>query len=325
MKLHRKQAAFNRRERENVERVKKRRKVKKRWTPLKILLLIALMLVIGAGGFIGYTYYQVDQTVKKIQSPVKNTGDTVVEKQKPVSVLLLGVDQRPGERGRSDSIMIMTLNPTQNESRLISIPRDTKVEIVGRGTNDKINHAYSFGGPEMAIKTVEKFLDIPINYYAEINMEGFTSLVDAVGGVTVVNDIDFDYEGEKFSIGKINLNGNQALKYTRMRYDDPRGDFGRQMRQRQVIEQVVAKLSSDVSVSKFNAIMDVVGKNAQTNVSFKPMRTLAFDYMNAFQNQKNLKLEGTGGKEADGIYYWNPTEDSLAQTKTALRYSLGLE
>lgn len=325
MKLHRKQATFNRRERENVERVKKRRKVKKRWTPLKILLLIALVLVIGVGGFIGYTYYQVDQTVKKIQSPVKNTGDKVVEKQKPVSVLLLGVDQRPGERGRSDSIMIMTLNPTQNESRLISIPRDTKVEIVGRGTNDKINHAYSFGGPEMAIKTVEKFLDIPINYYAEINMEGFTSLVDAVGGVTVNNDLDFKVGEKQFTVGKINLNGDEALKYTRMRYEDPRGDFGRQMRQRQVIEQVVAKLSSDVSVSKFNAIMDVVGKNAQTNVSFKPMRTLAFDYMDAFQNQKNLKLEGTGGKEADGIYYWNPTEDSLAQTKTALRYSLGLE
>lgn len=325
MKLHRKQATYNRRERGKVERVKKRRKVKKRWTPLKIMLLIALVLVIGIGGFIGYTYYQVDQTVKKIQSPIKNTGDEVVEKQKPVSVLLLGVDQRPGERGRSDSIMIMTLNPTQNESRLISIPRDTKVEIVGKGTNDKINHAYSFGGPEMAIKTVEKFLDIPINYYAEINMEGFTSLVDAVGGVTVNNDLDFKVGDKQFTVGKINLNGDEALKYTRMRYEDPRGDFGRQMRQRQVIEQVVAKLSSDVSVSKFNAIMDVVGKNAQTNVSFKPMRTLAFDYMDAFKNQKNLKLEGTGGKGADGIYYWHPTDDSLAQTKTALRYSLGLE
>ncbi|MCT4791814.1 MULTISPECIES: LCP family protein [Exiguobacterium] len=308
-----------------MERIKKRKKLKKRWTPLKIMLLIASVLIIGIGGFIGYTYYQVDQTVKKIQSPIKNTGDQIIEKQKPVSVLLLGVDQRPGERGRSDSIMIMTLNPTQSESRLISIPRDTKVDIVGHGTNDKINHAYSFGGPEMAIKTVEKFLDIPINYYAEINMQGFTSLVDAVGGVTVVNDIDFDYEGEKFSVGKINLNGEQALKYTRMRYDDPRGDFGRQMRQRQVIEQVVSNLSSDVSVSKFNAIMDVVGKNAQTNVSFKPMQTLAFDYMDAFKNQKNLKLEGTGGKEADGIYYWHPTDDSLTQTKTALRYSLGLE
>ncbi|WP_313635633.1 LCP family protein, partial [Exiguobacterium sp.] len=135
--------------------------MKKRWTPLKIMLLIALVLVVGVGGFIGYTYYQVDQTVKKIQSPVKNTGDKVVEEQKPVSVLLLGVDQRPGERGRSDSIMVMTLNPTRNESRLISIPRDTKVDIVGHGTNDKINHAYSFGGPEMAIKTVEKFLNIP--------------------------------------------------------------------------------------------------------------------------------------------------------------------
>jgi len=308
-----------------LERVKKRRKVKKRWTPLKIMLLIALVLVVGVGGFIGYTYYQVDQTVKKIQSPVKNTGDKVVENQKPVSVLLLGVDQRPGERGRSDSIMVMTLNPTRNESRLISIPRDTKVDIVGHGTNDKINHAYSFGGPEMAIKTVEKFLDIPINYYAEINMEGFTSLVDAVGGVTVNNDIDFKVGATHFPVGKVNLDGESALKFTRMRYEDPRGDFGRQMRQREVIAQVANKLSSDVSVSKFNAIMDVVGKNAQTNVSFKPMRTLAFDYMDAFRNQKNLKLEGTGGKEGDGIYYWHPTEDSLKETQTALRYSLDME
>lgn len=308
-----------------MERVKKRRKVKKRWTPLKIMLLIALVLVIGVGGFIGYTYYQVDQTVKKIQSPVKNTGDKVVEEQKPVSVLLLGVDQRPGERGRSDSIMVMTLNPTRNESRLISIPRDTKVDIVGKGTNDKINHAYSFGGPEMAIKTVEKFLNIPINYYAEINMEGFTSLVDAVGGVTVNNDIDFTVSGTHFPVGKVNLDGKSALKFTRMRYEDPRGDFGRQMRQREVIAQVANKLSSDVSVSNFNAIMDVVGKNAQTNVSFKPMRTLAFDYMDAFRNQKNLKLEGTGGKEGDGIYYWHPTEDSLKETQTALRYSLDME
>lgn len=289
------------------------------------MLLIALVLVVGVGGFIGYTYYQVDQTVKKIQSPVKNTGDKVVEEQKPVSVLLLGVDQRPGERGRSDSIMVMTLNPTRNESRLISIPRDTKVDIVGHGTNDKINHAYAFGGPEMTIKTVEKFLNIPINYYAEINMEGFTSLVDAVDGVTVYNDLDFTSEGVHFALGKINLHGENALKYTRMRYEDPRGDFGRQMRQRQVIEQVVDKLSSDVSISKFNAIMDVVGKNAQTNVSFKPMRTLAFDYMDAFRNQKNLKLEGTGGKEADGIYYWHPTDDSLKETQTALRYSLDME
>ncbi len=289
------------------------------------MLLIALVLIVGVGGFIGYTYYQVDQTVKKIQSPVKNTGDKVVEDQKPVSVLLLGVDQRPGERGRSDSIMVMTLNPTRNESRLISIPRDTKVDIVGKGTNDKINHAYSFGGPEMAIKTVEKFLNIPINYYAEINMEGFTSLVDAVGGVTVNNDIDFTVSGTHFPVGKVNLDGKSALKFTRMRYEDPRGDFGRQMRQREVIAQVANKLSSDVSVSNFNAIMDVVGKNAQTNVSFKPMRTLAFDYMDAFRNQKNLKLEGTGGKEGDGIYYWHPTDDSLKETQTALRYSLDME
>jgi anionic cell wall polymer biosynthesis LytR-Cps2A-Psr (LCP) family protein len=110
-----------------------------------------------------------------------------------------------------------------------------------------------------------------------------------------------------------------------MRYEDPRDDFGREMRQREVIAQVASKLSSDVPVSNFNAIMDVVGKHAQTSVSFKPMRTRAFDYMDAFRNQKYLKLEGAGGKEGNGIYDWHQKDDALKETQTALRYSLGLE
>ncbi|RKJ22727.1 LytR family transcriptional regulator, partial [Butyricicoccus sp. 1XD8-22] len=98
---------------------------------------------------------------------------------------------RPGDRGRSDSIIVMTVNPKTESIDMLSIPRDTRVEIVGKGVDDKINHAYAFGGVEMSMNTVEKFLDIPIDYYIKLNMEGFKEIVDAVGGVDVNNDIDF--------------------------------------------------------------------------------------------------------------------------------------
>ncbi len=167
----------------------------------------------------------------------------------------------------------------------------------------------------MAIKTVENFLDIPINYYAEINMQGFTSLVDAVGGVTVNNDLDFKVGDKQFEVGKINLNGDEALKYTRMRYEDPRVTSVVRCVNAMSLDKSSSKLSSDVSISKFNAIMDVVGDNAQTNVSFKPMRTLAFDYMDAFKNQENLKLEGTGGKEGGWHLLLASDEASLDKQK----------
>lgn len=127
--------------------------------------------------------------------------------------------------------------------KIISIPRDSYTEIIGKGKKDKINHAYAFGGINMAVKTVENFLDIPIDHYIEVNMEGFKDIVDAVGGIEVNNDMEFKY-GEHFNKGEIHLNGDQALLYSRMRYNDPRGDFGRQMRQRQVIQAVIKKVQA---------------------------------------------------------------------------------
>ena len=114
---------------------------------------------------------------------------------------------------------------------MLSIPRDTRTEIVGHGTTDKITHAYAFGREEMTIVTVENLLDIPIDYYVRVNMEGFQDIVDAVGGIQVNNSLDFTNGGHNYAKGLINLNGEQALSFVRMRYDDPNGDFGRQERQ----------------------------------------------------------------------------------------------
>ncbi len=123
-----------------------------------------------------YVYHKASQTMKEVQVqvPVKASVETekAVEQKKGLSFLLLGVDQRKNETGRSDTIIVVTIDPKTNKSQMISIPRDLKTEIIGNGSNDKINHAYAFGGPQMALDTVSHLLDIRLDYFAEINLEG---------------------------------------------------------------------------------------------------------------------------------------------------------
>ncbi|MFN3633976.1 LCP family protein, partial [Exiguobacterium profundum] len=136
-------------------RVKKSRRKKSRAKKIAFIVagVLGMMLLLG-GGLVAYLYNQVDSTVNRINessglSKERMNQKTIAEK-KPISVLLLGVDRRADEQGRSDSIIVMTLNPNKDQSAMLSIPRDTKTEIVGKGVADKINHAYAFGGAEMA-------------------------------------------------------------------------------------------------------------------------------------------------------------------------------
>ncbi|UTT43505.1 LCP family glycopolymer transferase [Exiguobacterium aurantiacum] len=304
-------------------RVKKSRRKKSRAKKIAFIVagVLGMMLLLG-GGLVAYLYNQVDSTVNRINessglSKERMNQKTIAEK-KPISVLLLGVDRRADEQGRSDSIIVMTLNPNKDQSAMLSIPRDTKTEIVGKGVADKINHAYAFGGAEMALDTVENFLGIPIDYVAEVDMKGFQDAVDLFGGVEVTNDLAFESGGYTFNPGVQTLNGAEALAFTRMRYDDPRGDFGRQERQRAVITAIVNEGVNDFSLSKFTNMLDVLGNNAKTNITFKELRTLSTEYTAAFKNQDVLRLEGQGGKEGDGIYYWRPSSTSLGEVRSYL-------
>lgn len=209
------------------------------------------VLIIGGGIYAYNVYSSVSNTLKEVHQPLKrdqnnsNVGEKV-SKSEPVSILLLGADERGEDKGRSDSLMVITLNPKNNSMKTVSIPRDTYTEIVGKGKSDKINHAYAFGGVDMSVATVENFLNVPINYYIEVNMEGFKDIVDAVGGVDVKNDLEFTQDGHHFAKGNIHLTGDQALAFTRMRKQDPRGDFGRQMRQRQVMQGVIKRVQASL-------------------------------------------------------------------------------
>lgn len=221
----------------------------------------------------------------------------------PFTVLLLGVDERAGDRGRSDTIMVVAVNPAKQSALLYNIPRDTRTEIVGKGTLDKINHAYAFGGVDMSIRTVERFMDVPIDYYVKVNMEGFARIIDILGGVSVDNPFGFTIDGVTYPQGRLELDGENALLYSRMRYDDPKGDIGRIERQQDVLAELIAKAKRFTTVAKLPNILDQIRANAKTNLTVDDMQALFNNYRKRIAVVNKDQVAG-GGERIDGIYYY---------------------
>ena len=263
---------------------------------------------------------------RKNQEEGKRETPVNLDEKDSFSVLLLGIDTGDlgrTDQGRSDAIMVATVNPTDGQTTIVSVPRDTYVDIVGHGTTDKINHAYAFGGAAMSMDTVQKFLDIPIDHYVAMNMAGIKELVDAVGGVEVNNDLKFENEGNTFDIGKIHLNGEQALSYTRMRYDDPNGDYGRQGRQRNVVAAVAKKALSLDGVSQYKEVLSAIEGNMKTDMDFGMMQKIALDYRDAFKKVEQVQMQGDGFMQ-DGISYQRVSGDELKRVQQILKEQLDI-
>ncbi|MFJ6209420.1 LCP family protein [Lysinibacillus sp. NPDC092081] len=307
----------------NIKRSKEKKSKKKIWLWIVGSLLTIFLI------FIGTAYYTIHKTMNKINTPlIETTGDDnkekkIVTKKDPFSVLLLGVDQRKNDSGRSDTMIVITVNPEKHTMKMLSIPRDTRTEIIGHNSVDKINHAYAFGGVPMAVNTVEHFLDIPIDYYVFINMEGFLQIIDTIGGVTIENDMDLTYDSYHYPKGEVTLDGDKALIFSRIRYEDPRGDFGRQIRQRQIIEAVLKKASSTPSILlKATDMLDVVGKNVRMNFTMKDLIQLQSIYKKMDGNIEQLSFKEGNGKTIDHIWYFIPEETELEKIKSELKASL---
>ncbi|EGP9971473.1 LytR family transcriptional regulator, partial [Listeria monocytogenes] len=261
-------------------RTEKKKKTTSTFTKVMKIASVALLGIIffSITGLAAKYYITVQNTFSKINVPLESSNKTLsdLEKKKPFSVLLMGSDARAGEKnGRADTIILATANKQQNAVEMVSIPRDTKVDYEN-GDIGKINASYSNGGPSGTVSAVEKLMPgVPVDYFISINMEGFKDLVDAVGGITVYNDIDLTEVNSKFVKGNITLNGTEALQYVRIRHEDPRGDFGRQDRQRDVIIGIANKVISSSGVSNFESIMKAVGDNFQTNMTLTDITSMA--------------------------------------------------
>jgi polyisoprenyl-teichoic acid--peptidoglycan teichoic acid transferase len=298
---------------------KEKKKKKRIW--LRILLSVIALVIIVIGIFAFLTINNTRSTVSEIQKSTSAIDPKEVQKKvenkEQINVLLLGVDERAGDVGRSDATLVMSLDPTTDSMKIVSIPRDTRVEIIGHGTTEKINHAYAHGGVDMSINTVESFLDIDIDYFVEMNMEGLSDLVDAVGGITVNSQLEFNQSGYHFAQGETSMDGKKAMAYVRMRKQDPNGDFGRNARQRQVIQAVIDKGASIKSVNKIDDLLNVLGSNVQTNIDFSTMTNLFQDYRNVRKNIENYQMQGTG-TTIDKTYYYQIDKEERDKVHTML-------
>lgn len=311
---------------------------------ITLMFLAVILLTVGAAAAYGGTLWSysssaISKTYKKLDT---SKEDQVIEATKPLTILLMGVDvdtatRGGGWEGRSDSMLLVTVNPKTKKTTMMSLTRDIMVEIANpdgtsSGTTEKLNHSYSYGQASMAMATIEKLMDVHIDRYVQINMDGLMSLVDAIGGIKVNNTLGFPISisaqepayTATVDSGEQLVNGSQALVYSRMRYDDPEGDYGRQKRQREVIEAIVKKLVQLDGFTQYKKILDAVSTNMQTDIEISA-NTLPslLGYKDSLGTIETYQLTGEG-EMIEGVSYQIPTSAHLLEMQNVLKTSLGL-
>ncbi|GAA1828681.1 LCP family protein [Microlunatus capsulatus] len=256
-------------------RARRRRRV---WP--RVLVVVAGVLVLALVG-VGVYAWRVDRGLTNnitrgidlpTDDPSSGSRPTAAPETGTLNYVLLGSDSRDPEDegdGRSDSIMVVHLNKERDEAYIVSFPRDMYVDIPGYGRN-KINAAYSLGGPALTVRTLEKLTDVRMDHVVLIGLEGFIGLTDDLGGVTVTNGTAFTSHGFDYPKGKITIKGEQALWFVRERHSLPNGDLDRAENQRNVIKAIVAKgLSADVisDPARFTAFISNLAKHVTVDNS----------------------------------------------------------
>ncbi|MDX6151693.1 LCP family protein [Marinococcus sp. PL1-022] len=306
--------------------LRKRRKKSFIWKTTAITALLFLLL---AGGASAYFLQQLNSvsadTEEELERGEKSDlrDQAVDPSEDSFSVLFLGVDDREegSMDGRSDAMVVGTFNKDSKKVKLVSIPRDSLVNIEGHG-EDKIAHAHAYGGTDLAVQTVENTLNIPIDYYVKSDFAAFTDIINDLDGVDVNVPFDFTEEGTEFTEGPATLNGEEALKYVRMRKQDPRGDLGRGERQQEVLESLIKKAGSIESIDNYDDVFDSVSENVSTNFTFGNMIALQ-QYADSLDKIDSNQLQGSDAT-INGIYYYQLNPEATLETSNSLRKQLDL-
>lgn len=327
------------------------RKSRKLWRWIVLIIVV----VVAAGGIIfARALHNVHKSVDTMQrsanvTKARDVGQ-VVKEGKPFSVLVLGTDTGALSRDRTgltDSMMLITINPKSKTTTMMSIPRDIMMAISGAENTfpQKLNAAFPIAGVGATMMTLQNYLNVPIDFYVLANMGGLEKLIDQVGGVKVASPLTFTYtpdedqspatykfvkDQEAFQYAKDGknfkkfetMNGNAALSFSRMRYDDPQGDYGRQLRQRLVLKALLKK-SASVSTLFNSKFMASISKNVETDLSYNDMVNVVKKYMSAAKGQNADYLHGVGDMY-DGISYQMVPETEKQRVTNKLRQSLDL-
>ena len=317
----------------DVSRVQLHSDSNKKKHVLSWVVSIVVVVIVAAASYSAYVYFKaknaVDQTYDPNNKVEIKSGE--FNGKNSFAVLLMGTDtgalSRTEKMGNTDTMILAVVNPKKKRYSLMSIPRDTMAQMIGASKFEvqKINAAYSIGGAKMAMSSVSELINVPIKYYAVVNMGGIMKMIRYVGGIDVKPTLSFEYGGYKFKKGETtHMGGAGALAYSRMRYDDPEGDYGRQKRQRQVITTLIQKAVSISSLSNLNSILESVSGNVRTNLPFSVLQSIAMNYRNCANDSKSDYLHGYSVEIDDSSYQVQPTKE-LQRVSNYVRSELGLQ
>lgn len=257
----------------------RRRKI--RWNRVAVLLFVliaTLSTCMGAAYYAAKHFEQVKPTTVQTDSstaqpPASSSADTLTKR---MNILIMGLDDGDPDLSdsprRSDMMLVLSIQPETKQVSILSIPRDTRLIIPGHKGQDKVNNAYFYGGPELAVRTVENLLEIPIPYYLTVNWAGFIQLVDILGGVDLYVDKDMNYEDPYADLsihlkqGYQHLDGKNAGSYVRFRHDEL-GDIGRVQRQQKFLKALDQELLQVGTLPKIPYLVNAIRQHVSTNLT----------------------------------------------------------
>lgn len=303
------------------ELVRVRKKRKKHGKAKKVILIVLAVIVVlcVAAGAAAALYMNSISDSMKMDSEQQSELDTVLSEstvQEPYYVLLLGSDARANDTAsRSDTMILVRVDANVGKATLVSIPRDTKVEIEGHGTQ-KINAAYAFGGPAGAVEAVENMSGIEISHYAEIHFDELEKAVDQLGGIWVDVPVSSNQTGSshskyQFSAGMQKMSGEQVLAFARERYGYNEGDFQRAENQRIVVQSLADAVLS-LPPTDLPGTVQSLANCISTDYSLNELIELAQTFQSAEHYYFYSAMVPSTTQTIDGVSYAITLEDEWA-------------
>lgn len=318
----------------NNKRKTKKKKMKTGKKILLSLLMVILIIIIVGGGYVLGTLNKINKETLDINNLAINEEEIAEYKNadKIINIALFGVDTEDGGTGRSDSIMVATVDPVHKKIKVTSIMRDSYVYIDGYG-DDKINHAYAYGGPELSVSTINQNFGLNIEDYATVNFSSLPIIIDQLGGIDLeITDEEIQYindyinslnnlEGTSsaniYNSGVQHLDGIQSLAYSRIRYTSG-GDYERTQRHRTVLNALFSKITS-MSVTQYPGLLNELLPYVETSLGTGEILSLGTKVLSIGNNleQDRFPRDDYGfGETIEGVYYLTFDRDTI---KTQMR------
>ncbi|MGG0658548.1 LCP family protein [Rummeliibacillus pycnus] len=322
---------------------------KKRNKALKWIISSSIVLLLVGISYGAFAYFKVKSSLdnSKVSLERENNRSELREEnvtfsKDPISILLLGIEDYSSKKkdGRADTQIVMTLNPNTKELHMVTIPRDTRVNIENAGEYTgihKINAAYTYGditgygAAKLQVETVEKLLNIPIDHFISVNFEAFRDIVDALGGVTIDIKEGFweknIYNKKKiyFKKGPAHLSGEEALAFVRMRKRSVDVTYPRDERQSQFLKATIDQAMTAGTIFKVGQLSDILEKNIETDLTMNDLYAIQSQYSKLKSlSISSIEIKGAN-QSVDNIDYYIPEKKSLYDVSKELRSVLKLD